>query len=370
MINVILKLGEIMKKKTLKCGNCGSSDLRQIGDNLFECAYCLTKLESGDSLKEDFKKDLENSKASSDIKYIPATISEEEFYKKAVTYLAMNKFTPNDILKNAKFKFVKHRYYFFAMVDAEFAAITVDSLNYNESSLAPTRKINLEFGNSFCIELDKETNNAFTNEVHKYHQSETVYTNKAIDGNSKITIPNPASVDKVIGDCVNDFKEKYLAKDKTSNYVGHKISCVEVVALPVYSLDYEYNGKKYSISSSANNLNFIGEIPQVELTIKKECEKKVRLLTIISSLLSVLAIIFACVHFSTRKFSYCKIDIALTVLAIVGFLVELVAFSIEFKRKSRVIFNIKLEELKKYMSENGKTFTESDEHFVRVLRWF
>ena len=104
--------------QNLKCGNCGSSNYKQISEDIFECTYCKANIVNVNSLKDYFVSDIENTSGlKNNIRFIKANISEDEFYKQALIHLSMNKFSPDDILEKSNFEFVDYKYIFYIIVN-------------------------------------------------------------------------------------------------------------------------------------------------------------------------------------------------------------------------------------------------------------
>ena len=362
-----------MKKKIFKCENCGSSDFKQLSDDLFECAYCSAKIQNDNSVKENFLHDLEGAKFRQSIKFIKASIGEEEFYKKALAHLAINKHAPNDLLSKGKFGFVRYDYQYFAVVDVDFTVMNVGARKSDLVSLSCNQKVNSNIGKNFCIELSENTDNAYMNEILEYIEDFDFFSQNVtsvIGKNGNINLPEKDVVEKKIEYCLTDYKRKLLDLDKSSNHVVHKVYKIDIFALPVYTLSFEYNGKQYHVSSSACKFNIVGDFPH-DNELKKKVEKKILPFTILSNLLSLGAIIFAIVNLSLRLLRLVKYDIILAGAALLGFGVSYLAYKIVYKKISKKEFQHKKECLTDILRKNGKSLSQRDNEYIqKFLRWF
>lgn len=357
-----------MKKKIFKCSNCGSSDFKQLADDLFECAYCHTKIQNDNSVKDDFVEDINKLKNKNRIKYIKAHVTEDEFYKKAIAHLAMNKYTPVDLLDLGEFGFVEYDYKFYAILDVDFTVMKVSVGGDDVVSLLTNQKINSEFSNSMCIELGEESDDVFKEEViSSVNDLELNGVGKV--GNIKKL--SQEEIKSVIDSVLEDKKKKILNVDKTSNYVAHKINKIDIVALPVYSLKFKYNGKQYNISSSAQKLKIIGDFPRENMGIKKEVENKVLPLKMLSSIISVLAIILSFVNLYCRMLGLVKYNIILALISVISFVISWLVYKRMYKKKSVEIYENKIMSLSHFLLKNDKKLTKADEEYIqKILRWF
>ena len=362
-----------MKKKALKCANCGSSDFKQLSDDLFECIYCSAKIQNDNSVKEDFDRDLDEAKLRGKVKYIKATIDEKEFYKKAISHLAVNKFSPSDLLEKGKFGFVEYDYYFFAVLDVDFTAMKVSARRDDLVSLLSNQQVNSTIGKYFCVEISDGVENTYMNEVMEQvediHQfSHTIASGTGKSG--KINLPSQEVIKAKVDECVEDFKKKILLADKASNHVAYKVNKIDLVALPVYTLKFEYGGKKYKLSSSASKLRIIGDFPHNN-DLKKEASKKILPFTFISALASIGGAVFAIVHLIIRLLALVKYDLILAGVALATFAISELAYKWKYRKKSKEVYEQKLKSLKKFLKQSEIKLSKKDEEYIhKFLRWF
>lgn len=358
----------------MKCSNCGSSDFRQLSEDLFECVYCSTKIQNDNSIKDDFVEDIKSAKVKKSVKYIKALVSEDQFYKKALAHLGVSRHTPSDLFTKGEFGFVEYDYKIFAVLDVDFTVMTVSAGNDNLVSLLSHQQVNAEASKLICVELSKDTENDFMNDVLNYADSwdsKEQFVSSDQGKGKKVVFPSQEVVKAKIEESIASFKNKILAEDRLSNYVAHKVNKIDMYALPVYSLRFTYKGKQYKLSSSAHEIRFVGDFPKEEYSITKQVEKKVLPITMASFVISICAIIFAMINLSNRLLSWVKYDIILAIASIVGFGVSWFAYKIAYRKKSSDIYEQKLNCLKGYLKQQGKELTVSEEEYIqKFLRWF
>lgn len=363
-----------MKNKIIKCSNCGSSNFKQISNDLFECAYCSAKLQNDNSIKDDFINDINKSKAKKYIKYINAKISEEEFYKKALAHLSINQNTPTDLLNTAKFSFVEYEYKFFAVVDVDFASMQISADKENLVSLLFNQQTTSEIGQILCIDLgENHFPELIMDEVVENYKS-VEYLSEDIDSQektNKITLPSKDTIKSKIDKCVETLKRKILASNKHSNHVSHKINEITIVALPIYSLKFTYKDKQYKIYSSANKLNLIGEFPINSSSLKSQVEKKVLPFTLLSCACSIGAIVFSIINLTNKLLGLIKYDVIFAVISLLGFGANYLANKIIYLKKSKELYIEKRNELKIFFEKSKINLTSEDEKYIqKFLRWF
>lgn len=272
--------------QSLKCQNCGSTNIEILKDKM-TCNHCgasfvtpkieitnITNITRDNQIKEE--------------KYeVKTNYDEDVFFKKAMTFLAMNRNVGKDIF-NATFEKPKKDYKFISVVDCDC------DMSYS-LSMGIEQRVKKQVEETF---LDRRSNKYRTHVVDKW-VTETKwepysgrYSNlvksvsifdKSLPENlkeklnsfDKIVSPNDiirakgkeeypeisvAQLDEVANYSIK--KSAYAYKDyiKIENYknlqvhegtahIGHLVT----YKVPIYSLDFKYNGNRFTIYSLGND---------------------------------------------------------------------------------------------------------------------
>ena len=292
-----------MKNTSLKCENCGSVSFNRISDDIFECSYCGAKIQNNNSIKNEFIEDLKGNK-NKKIKFVKAKFNEDEFFKHAISHLLINQYSPSDLLEKAKFGIVEYDYEFFAVLDVDFSLITVNNeTTFNDGKksikISSDHQMNCKLKQTICFGLENNMDDYFAKEVINLAKGvdPTVFSLKGEKG-SNVKYPKQQEIEHKIDKVIEECKKELLSDEinKASNRCIHNIRNIEIIALPIYKLQYEYNGKKYTISTSANKLNFVGDLPVTNNLILEEVKKKTMCFFLLSIGMSLAAIIFAYIN--------------------------------------------------------------------------
>ncbi|MBE7074964.1 MAG: hypothetical protein E7376_03200 [Clostridiales bacterium] len=290
-----------------KCENCGSSKYLQIEEDKCVCQYCGAKFNISKTVKDFFLSDLTKNKRNN-VKFLEANVSEDEFYKKALMHLQINKLSPKDIL-DSEFSYVNYRYVFFAVFDVDFY-----SENYfnhsNTTNVSPKKTKDFVTGNTMCVKLTQDcpTQQAklILNSYDELYL--TSKFNAPLLKDVKINYPKKQEVDSIIENAINNHKNseimssqnyQMLKKSKYNNLV-HKISNLQILAVPEYYLEYTYKNQKYKLSSFAHELNIFGNIPKSN-NFKKEKECKLKPLSLSTIVITTAMIVFALYNLLINK---------------------------------------------------------------------
>ena len=372
-----------MKKfKNLECADCGSSHYKQIADDLFECEYCGAKIINDNSVRDSFVSDIKDvNNINKKIYFIKTNIKEDVFYKKALTHLSMNKNSPTDILES-KFEFVKARYVFYISLDVDFEVLSVSNVfsqNYSGT------KINISTKESTIFSEGKYICNPITNDTlfdqTKYvlqnisNLSSDIYSVQMTNNEIKernIILPTKEEVNRKIDEAINEHKSKMLAfsKNRGTNVI-HKINSIKIYAIPEYSIEYEYKGQKYKLTSFANNLNIIGDVPNDEKSVKKAENKRYLPIFTLSLLLFISNILFGIYNIINRSYSALKYNLILILATIIFFVLGELIYRILIKNYKIKLFKTKKSNLEKHLSSINLKFDEGDTLFIESFkRWY
>ena len=87
--------------------------------------------------------------------------------------------------------------------------------------------------------------------------------------------------------------------------------------------------------------------------------------------MSLLAIVFAMVHITTRLLGFMAITLGLALGALGVFIFSVIAYSVVINKLNKKEYENKLEQLKVFLKENSQTFTDKDQSYITdYLRWF
>lgn len=367
------------KFKQLKCGNCGSSDFKQISEDLFECVYCSAKAKNENSIKDDFLKSLSsNSKTHKSIHFIKPTVSEEDFYKRAVTFLQMNKNSPRDIL-NSEFSFVDYGYKFFVILDVDF--FVLNTKNIVEQTFESTLKTSLNItsqesstyshGKYFNIPISADISSTELDQFSNSVDFLSTFDEMLASETKGVKLPPKELIEGNINSCIGDYKEKsFPEKIKSSNYIVHKINKVDFYAIPCYKLEYTYKNQKYQLSSFAHTLNISGKIPDGTNENKKELTIKKAPFSIASSLMAVAALIFAFIHLGNRAYSWIITEVVLIGATALLFGINLISDKIINKTHYRKKFKERKENLLSFLNKQYQLSEQDLAYIDSIERWW
>ena len=338
-----------------------------------------TKVQNNNSVKNEFIKDFDDKNNKKNIKFIKASIGEKEFYKKAIKHIAINEHAPADLLKNSKFGFVEYDYAFYAVLDVDFSLITVNnSTSFSDGNttikISSSSHVNSRHGKIFCIDLGKkDLDNSFMHEVLDIYENNLKSYLSADKNKQVVEYPTKQVVESKINECINDYKQQILAgeKERISNKCVYAINKINIIALPIYTLKFKYAGKEYKLSTSANRLNIIGDVPTGKTQTKELAEKKVLPFTTVSVCASLIAIIFAIINLQTGLSGHLVTTFILGVVAFLVYFASWVVFKKQYKKMCQKDYALKLENLKEFFKANSLTFTKKDQTYIKdYLRWF
>lgn len=353
--------------KQFKCESCGSTKYTQTREDKFKCNYCGAEFDKPSVEKIMFNSSISKLKYENNIKYIDACISEDNFYQKALAYLSMNKFTPSDIL-SSKFNYVKYRYVFFAVFDIEYYSIEQgDFKKSNKSSINLKYSQDSEMLNikTMCIKLTdctKEQESLITDNFDE-SLNNVPYTTSMPNIKDKINCPNENEIQEYIVKTAN--KEKQLVQFKfPTKDITYKISNVEILAIPEYSLQYTYKDTVYTLYSYAHKLNIVGNMPASKEYTKRK-NKAFKLSTIISILMCLSIISFSLSHLLFFKlYSYLSLDLILLLSSCSILIIHLILNVIITRKVNKQYFNEKKKILLNYFSQHNIKTNINDEEFI------
>lgn len=270
----------------LTCPNCGSNSIDTVG-NTFVCNHCKTKFlkKENSSNKTINIMEIKNIKNDKDAYLIKNTLSENDFLKKALIYLAKCKNSPQNIFDAE-----------FSKPELVFEYISVINYNCNITyslSIRMERNVKRKVEESY---LDKRSNSYKTHLVDKY-VTETYYepysgkygdiVSKSIIQNSKysnfeeqniLKILETTNKDELVNskeifseppfnqiknlpdECIDDLVKKYRDYITIKDYRNLKLhdgtaslENITTYKIPIYKLTFNLGNKTYTLYCVANN---------------------------------------------------------------------------------------------------------------------
>ncbi|MBQ3493822.1 MAG: hypothetical protein IJA69_00225 [Clostridia bacterium] len=362
--------------KNIKCPNCGASDFIQTSDDMYQCAYCSATIKNDSSVKDNFLKELD--KTSGGIIFIKPTIKEEDFHKRALSHLVVNKYSPQD-LADCKFSHVKYRYIYFAVLDIDFFAVSTTSnvspnLFNNTIDVSSSHQSNFMSGKNMWIKLSDDIEDNFLSYVTENYDNLMISSEKVSKKyilSQNINVPENYVIDHTINNSVNNYKKTLTPQLPSNAMCLHQINSIQIIALPEYSIEFEYKQKSYTISSLANNLNLAGQMPTKGDQIKARAEKKILPISLVSSLAALAAIVFAIIHISNKLLGLIVVDIVLGGVCLLCFLLSLFAFSVVCKKLNKQEFEQRKQRLNEILAEKSLKLTADEQNYIeKIIRWF
>lgn len=365
------------KLTTLKCANCGSSVFEQNNDDTYKCCYCGSISKDDNAEKQSFIKFLNSKSATqSKIKIVKHLIDKNEFYKNAISHIALAKHSPEDVL-NSKFEEVKLRYNYFLIVRAEFKIATLSNSYFNEIAYNTSQNSRISINSEKQTEEDVVNEyisvcsplhpNAYEGQSEKFYKD--MYGDYEPPATSLITVeqlekdniklPSKTAISKDIDRIINETKTELLQTRRQHNIrIMHKITEIELFIVPEYYLSYEYKNEKFEVTSFGYDLNIMGTMPDDSEKLFHYVTAKTAFYPITSIIVSGLGAIFGLIHYKFLRYSsLIGVDIMLilimgVVFASTFFIDKIITKSILTKR-----YNAKKLKLKEFLNNNSPTNT-------------
>ena len=362
-----------------KCANCGSSKYVQTKHDELACEYCGSKFNVENTIKDFFISDLSKIKNRNNVKFVSANVTEQEFYKNALAYLAVNKNSPKDIL-TANFSHVKYRYVFFAVFDLH---LSLDSCFSGPEGVS--KHSHYLSTKTMCVKLTEDCiskqSSLILNSYDKLYENST-FSTPALKG-VKLSYPSKKDADATIEAAVEDYKKKnnayilrekqtslnaYSAQSAYNSQVAHKVSKLQILAVPEYSLEYTYQNKTHTLYSFAHDLNIVGDVVKCD-ELKTKLNKALMPLTISNLLFGVPTALFSLYGLLIRrllKFSnvFKMLFIISLVFAFASFAITVCVQSIQENK----VFELKKEQFLKYAEQNQIEITQKDISYINLLK--
>ena len=369
---------------TLKCSNCGSSTFEQTGDGIFKCTYCGTIVKDNDTEKESFIKFL-NSKSNkqSKIFMVRSNTGKRNFFERAINYISLAKYSPEDVL-TAKFDKVKTRYLYFLIVNADFKVATLSNTYFDDINYSDIRS------NKISINSQMQTEEDVVNETMTIcsplsdkpipGQSEKIYNDIYLEENPvscinmgpeaiaeyKIKLPTKAKISGEIDRIVKETKAELLdsrtGSDKNNIRIMHCINQIELYIVPEYFLEYEYKNVKYEVCSYAYDLDIRGTIPNDSENLFRQVALKTAKYPLVSIALSALCAVFALLTHSFFRYKDLGwINIFVIPIMLIVFVSTFLIDKILTKRILTKRYNIKKHRLAEFLANNNIDFSNEKE---------
>lgn len=371
------------KFTSMKCENCGSVDYEKIKEGGYKCKYCGALVQNENSVKTEFLKNLSTeTKKRKTIRFVPVRISEEDFYKKALAHIVSSEHTTKDVLTQSKINEVQCSYKYFAILDVDFTALKVSGYVSNSNNnkndklqIETQQEINYTYGKYITINLSEEENKTYLNYVSDnleiLLEDSEMLTKEDIKVNN-IILPESVYIEDKLDETINHSKMQMLKNEKNneSTDIVHKINSIDIIAVPEYSLTYEYDNKAYKISSLANFVNITGSMPNEKKKINKQINKKINIINAMSLVLSLMLIVLGSILIGVRRVNFLSfVDIATKIVAVI-FLLNILVETFLYKRQKYKIFNEKLIAFKEILTMKSYNYSNADAEYISaVKRW-
>jgi len=356
-----------------KCDNCGSSNFKKISEDLLECIYCSTKVKNSSKVKQSFKEDIiidEERVNKKNIKFVKSKIKEDEFYKKALIHLTMNKNVPIDLLDKAKFEYVEYKYVFFAVADVDYEMYNVEKNNqYNKIDMAYEKNYITKHGRYEYFALHEDYKD-FYDLVSNFLDARSSVFSKNPELKD-IDYPNDDIIDERFEEetdlrkkeVMQRKKQEVLYADKNINFCEVNIKSKYILAIPVYVLSFEYNGNNYEIYSSAIKIDLKGEIP-VDKKKKRPQTNKGKVIEVLAIISFILLLVFTVIEVVSLNLTILIFTLIFGVASIVLFNIN---SSIVKKSNTKInndSFNTKKAKLKNFLINNSNELTKKYEDYI------
>ena len=373
---------ESKKLTMLKCSNCGSSVFEQVDADTYKCGYCGSIAKDDNQEKQSFIKFL-NSKSAGEsrIHIISTMCDEKEFYNRAVSYVALSKNSPEDVL-TASFGGVEIEYGYFLNVNAEFKVATLSNMYFEDVSYSTGDKKTISINSekqveedvvsetiTICSPLHAKKINGESEKFYKDLNSEEICLKKTTItaeqlAKEQIKLPTKSKISSEIDRIINETKAEIIeARNEKNIRVMHKINQIDLFIVPKYVLKYEYNGNKYEISSNAYDLNIVGTIPNDSENLYKQVMSKTAKYPIVSIGVSVACLLFAIINLlELRLYDLSWVTLALIPVVLIVFGSTFLIDKILTKSILQKRYNIKKQKLKEFLSDN--TLNSEQKEFI------
>ena len=366
----------------LKCLNCGSSVFEQVDVDTYKCGYCGSIAKDDNNEKQSFIKFLNSKSAGkSRIHIINTMCGEKEFYNRAVSYIALSKNSPLDVL-SSNFSNVEIEYGYFLIVNAEFKVATLSNTYFDDVTYSSTENKSITINSEKQVEEDVVSETiTICSPIHAKKlegESEKFYkdlnneefplhgvtiTSEQLQKDN-IKLPSKAKISSEIDRIVNETKAEIVeARNENNIRVMHKINQIDLYVVPKYVLKYDYNGSKYEVTSNTYDLNIVGTIPNDSENLYKQVVARTAKYPLVSITVSVLCAIFAIINLLGLRLlnlSWVTLTLIPIILFVFGstyFINKIVTKSILQKR-----YNYKKQKLKEFLGEN--TLSAEQKEFV------
>ncbi len=347
--------------KSLKCSNCGSSNFIQSSYEVFKCAYCGSTVQLTNDLRDKFISNIDVAGKSNDtLHLIQATKSEEDFIKESLISLGMNPDTPDDVLQ-AAFGEVKTNYSYYLALEVEYNVIKISSKAEPSTLRQEETLADPEQSSSYltCVKVPEKEVTPLSRvlmedleAIDKKFVTTSLTKTKAKE--LKLHIPDRQIIDEAIDERVEHIKQSVFGKVKNSNItIVPTIKKIDLYIAPEYSVDYEYQGKTYTIRSFAYDIRSEEDQPVAKKALSKRVKKTSLSCALTSMAMSTIAIIFALVHLCVLKTkNFLPIDATLIVLSLIVFAITKIINKIVIVKLKKNTFEKKRKQVFAHFAQN------------------
>jgi len=342
--------------KAIKCEQCGSTKCKKLPNGQYQCEYCGTIMKEESFIDEKVLEKIQTAvESKKNVSFLKPAYTKDEYKKQCLLLLGSDKRTPTDILTASTFEDVKISYKYFVNVDTDFNIISVNQPSKNNDDDKPSK-----IGQNLLISVSDEIEEKDLQFASDNLDDMLVEGQKDIWSNVKkneVNMPTQDYIQERINYCIEDYKSKLIEKYTYATKVTHKIIKVDFYAVPYYSLDYTYGGKKFNISSFANNLALPKEIPTISGKTKRSNFLKVNIPYMVSVALCMALIIFTSICMSSRKLQLATPILIFTIITAVVSVLSIIYAKFAKLKIKQMTFKKKISNLKSYFKQSNIELT-------------
>jgi ribosomal protein S27AE len=311
----------------LKCSNCGSSHFTASEDDTYVCNYCGSTIKLKDNIQDKFVSFFKptKSKTINNIHVAKPFMSKEQFAKNSFIKLGMTSDTPEDIL-DARFDKVKQTFGYYIVFDVEFTVITIstdiramargDSASNAESETYKS-----------CVRVVNGDEVYSEVVLTKLHTAKDIWAKKvsreeilSLDKN----FPAKEEIKTSVENQILRLKQKLQQTlHKTNVKIIHNVTKTDLYIVPEYSLNYEYNNKKYSLRAISCEDKLYGELPKAAgSSLDQQLKEKSKKLFIAPLAISAAAILFFLLQLTVfRSIELIKFTVMFLIASVLSFVI-------------------------------------------------
>lgn len=351
-----------IKRKTIKCEQCGSSDVDIVSDDIAKCKHCgakqkLNKIVVNNFTSTDFKET--KTKGNSSVYIFDKKITDDEFLRKSFLALSLEKNTPENILDSnfdspqsglCQFLVQTIHYTGFYSATLGFDRIepyenyvekwdatlkcnirervikerTVTDWKPTNGSINSIKTVAIKLGNN-----DDALSYILEKDIDYIKGQDRV---KGINKNTKLDVeilsPTPKEIEKIKEDGEDYVRDEISfnadkVKDKRFSING-KVVESKIYLIPFHVLQYSYGNEKYFLEALDYSNKIVETFGNVQNDIQKTVEKKCLFFSITTLVASIMLILGSLLSFAFLANSH--YSSLLVILFIIIFILNVILY--------------------------------------------